>query len=291
MADFGYDVCRLHRHPPALRHPRRLRPPARRGAPARAQGDPRLRAQPHAPTSIPGSSNRAPRGTTRSATGTSGATRRRTAGRPTTGCSVFGGSGWEWDEATGQYYYHAFLKEQPDLNWRNPEVVAAMHDAMRFWLDRGVDGFRVDVIWHLIKDDQFRDNPPNPGYAEGMSPYRRLLPVYTTDRPEVHDVIARHAQRARRVRRAHADRRDLPADRAAGDLLRRGRCGARTCRSTSSSSSPPWDAADDRPADRGVRGGAAGGRLAELGARQPRQPAHRRAGSARRRRASPRCCC
>ncbi|HEX6111029.1 MAG TPA: alpha-amylase family glycosyl hydrolase, partial [Geminicoccaceae bacterium] len=111
-------------------------------------------------------------------------------GPPTNWLSVFGGSGWEWDVATGQYYYHAFLKEQPDLNWRNPEVVAAMHDAMRFWLERGVDGFRVDVIWHLIKDDQFRRDPPNPGYAEGMSPYRRLLPVYTTDRPEIHGVVA-----------------------------------------------------------------------------------------------------
>jgi alpha-glucosidase len=111
-------------------------------------------------------------------------------GPPTNWLSHFGGSGWEWDGATDQYYYHAFLKEQPDLNWRNPEVVAAMHDVMRFWLDRGVDGFRVDVIWHLIKDDQFRDNPPNPGFAEGMWPYTRLLPVYTADRPEIHDVVA-----------------------------------------------------------------------------------------------------
>jgi alpha-glucosidase len=111
-------------------------------------------------------------------------------GAPNNWLSHFGGSGWEWDEATGQYYYHAFLKEQPDLNWRNPEVVAAMHDAMRFWLERGVDGFRVDVIWHLMKDDQFRDDPPNPGFEEGMWPYQRLLPVHTADRPEIHDVVA-----------------------------------------------------------------------------------------------------
>jgi alpha-glucosidase len=111
-------------------------------------------------------------------------------GPPNNWLAHFGGSGWEWDDATGQYYYHAFLKEQPDLNWRNPAVVAAMHDVMRFWLDRGVDGFRVDVIWHLIKDDQFRDNPPNPGFEEGMWPYKRLLPVYTSDRPEIHDVVA-----------------------------------------------------------------------------------------------------
>jgi alpha-glucosidase len=111
-------------------------------------------------------------------------------GPPNNWLSHFGGSGWERDEATGQYYYHAFLKEQPDLNWRNPEVVAAMHDAMRFWLERGVDGFRVDVIWHLMKDDQFRDDPPNPGFEEGMWPYQRLLPVHTADRPEIHDVVA-----------------------------------------------------------------------------------------------------
>ncbi|QDV39630.1 alpha-amylase family glycosyl hydrolase [Tautonia plasticadhaerens] len=109
---------------------------------------------------------------------------------PTNWLSNFGGSAWEFDPATGQYYYHAYLREQPDLNWRNPEVRAAMLDVMRFWLDRGVDGFRVDVIWHLVKDEQFRDNPPNPGYRPGMWPYRALLPTYTTDRPEVHEVIA-----------------------------------------------------------------------------------------------------
>src|SRR5262249_38356815 len=67
---------------------------------------------------------------------------------------------------------------------------AAIHDAMRFWLARGVDGFRVDVIWHLIKDADFRDNPPSPAYVPGRPPHERLLPLYTADRPEVHDVIA-----------------------------------------------------------------------------------------------------
>jgi alpha-glucosidase len=61
---------------------------------------------------------------------------------------------------------------------------------MRFWLRRGVDGFRVDVIWHLIKDAEFRDNPPNPGYHEGRPPHERILPLYSTDQAEVHDVIA-----------------------------------------------------------------------------------------------------
>jgi len=111
-------------------------------------------------------------------------------GPPNNWLANFGGSAWTFDEATGQYYYHAFLPEQPDLNWRNPDVRHAMHDVLRFWLDRGVDGFRVDVVWHLIKDDEFRDNPPNPGYSEEQAPYHRVLPLYTADRPEVHDVIA-----------------------------------------------------------------------------------------------------
>jgi alpha-glucosidase len=111
-------------------------------------------------------------------------------GPPNNWLSEFGGSAWQYDERTGQSYYHAFLAQQPDLNWRNPAVRAAMHDVMRFWLARGVDGFRVDVIWHLIKDDQFRDNPPNPLFRPGRPPHEKLLPLYTTDRPEVHEVIA-----------------------------------------------------------------------------------------------------
>jgi alpha-glucosidase len=111
-------------------------------------------------------------------------------GMPNSWRSDFGGSGWEYDSATGQYYYHAFLSRQPDLNWRNPKVRAAMFDVMRFWLRRGVDGFRVDVIWHLIKDDQFRDNPPNPRFCVGDPPHQAVIPLYTADRPEVHFVIA-----------------------------------------------------------------------------------------------------
>jgi alpha-glucosidase len=111
-------------------------------------------------------------------------------GPPNNWLSEFGGSAWAYDELTGQYYYHAFLAAQPDLNWRNPAVREAMHEVMRFWFRRGVDGFRIDVIWHLVKDDQFRDNPPNPQMGPGEAPYRRLVPLHTTDRPEVHDVIA-----------------------------------------------------------------------------------------------------
>ncbi len=111
-------------------------------------------------------------------------------GPPNNWLSNFGGSAWTFDALTGQYYYHAYLAAQPDLNWRHKDVQEAMHNVMRFWLDRGVDGFRVDVIWHLVKDDRFRDNPPNRAYKPGEWPYKKLLATYTTDRPEVHDIIA-----------------------------------------------------------------------------------------------------
>lgn len=108
---------------------------------------------------------------------------------PNNWLSVFGGRAWEFDELTGQYYYHAFLKEQPDLNWRNPEVQEAMISVMRFWLDKGVDGFRVDVLWHLVKDALLRDNPLNPAFQNNMGDYEKLLPVFSTDQPEVHTIV------------------------------------------------------------------------------------------------------
>jgi len=123
-------------------------------------------------------------------------------GPPNNWRSNFGGSAWQWDEDSGQYYYHAFLKEQPDLNWRNPQVRAAMLEVLRFWLERGVDGFRVDVMHHIIKDSEFRDNPPNPDYRPGMSPYRELLATYSTDRPEVHEIV----EQMRRVVEDYDDR-------------------------------------------------------------------------------------
>jgi alpha-glucosidase len=109
---------------------------------------------------------------------------------PNNWLSHFGGSAWEWEPQTGQYYYHSFLKEQPDLNWRNPQVLAAMHDVLRFWLRRGVDGFRVDVLWLLIKDDKWRDNPPNPDFTPAMPAFQSQLPVYTSDRPEMREVVS-----------------------------------------------------------------------------------------------------
>jgi alpha-glucosidase len=111
-------------------------------------------------------------------------------GPPNNWLAHFGGRAWTFDKARAQYYYHSFLPTQPDLNWRNPEVRGAMYDVLRFWLERGVDGFRVDVIWMMIKDAQFRDNPPNPAWRPGQRLHDSLLPLYTQDRPEVHAIVA-----------------------------------------------------------------------------------------------------
>lgn len=78
---------------------------------------------------------------------------------PNNWMAAFGGHAWKWDEATDQYYLHLFTEQQPDLNWRNPAVLEAMLNEMRFWLDLGVKGFRLDVINYLVKDAQFRSNP------------------------------------------------------------------------------------------------------------------------------------
>ena len=117
-------------------------------------------------------------------------------GPPSNWESVFGGSAWQWDEATAQYYLHTFYPEQPNLNWRNPAVAEAMAEAMRFWFRRGVDGFRVDAIFAAMHDDQLRDNPPTrrahmiPGFGGDAG----HDPLWSMARPEVHDVI-RHLRR------------------------------------------------------------------------------------------------
>jgi alpha-glucosidase len=105
---------------------------------------------------------------------------------PNNWVSVFGGPAWEPDPATGQHYLHSFLKEQPDLNWRHPAVVEAMHDVLRFWLDRGVDGFRIDVIHRIAKDPELRDNPPAPAGGAG---YGGQLHVHDENHPDVHGMI------------------------------------------------------------------------------------------------------
>ena len=111
-------------------------------------------------------------------------------GPPNNWRSVFGGPAWTVDPSSGQYYYHAYLPVQPDLNWRHPPVREAMLGVLRFWLARGVDGFRVDALRHLLKDPEWRDNPPNPNFRNGMSPYEALLPVYSTDLDDIHEPIA-----------------------------------------------------------------------------------------------------
>jgi alpha-glucosidase len=112
-------------------------------------------------------------------------------GPPNNWESVFGGSAWERDEATGQFYCHTFYPEQPNLNWRNPAVADAIGDAMRFWFRRGVDGFRVDAIQAAVVDDQLRDNPPfrRPSSMPGLDPGRAQAWLWNVDRPEVHDVV------------------------------------------------------------------------------------------------------
>jgi alpha-glucosidase len=109
-------------------------------------------------------------------------------GPPNNWLSFFGGPAWTYDQKTGQYYLHQFVTQQPELNYWNPEVLAAMLDVIRFWLQKGVDGFRVDVIWLMLKDDQFRDEPSNPDW-DGINPHNSLLHIYTQNLPGVHQII------------------------------------------------------------------------------------------------------
>lgn len=107
---------------------------------------------------------------------------------PNNWTSDMGGSAWEFDAHTGQYYLHAFLKEQADLNWRNPQVRAAMNDVLRFWFDRGVDGFRIDVLWHAVKAENLPDNPPNPAFTPEMGEKLKVLQRHSTHQPEIHEI-------------------------------------------------------------------------------------------------------
>jgi len=111
--------------------------------------------------------------------------------------AVFGGSAWEFDPALGQYYYHMFYKEQPDLNWRNPDVRAAMLDVFRFWLNKGVDGFRLDVFNAYFKDPDLWDNPPK----LGIRPFEWQKHIYDVSQPEMYpllheirDILDRHGE-------------------------------------------------------------------------------------------------
>ena len=103
--------------------------------------------------------------------------------------SLFGGSAWEWVPARKQFYYHKFYKQQPDLNWDNAAVEARCFQAMRFWLDRGVAGFRLDAIPTLFEDPQLRSEPETGGVNAQGDP--NLQEIYTANLPKVHDVIRR----------------------------------------------------------------------------------------------------
>ena len=109
--------------------------------------------------------------------------------RPNNWRAVFGGSTWTMDEETGQYYLHSFLAEQPDLNWRNPEVVEAMHETLRFWLRRGVDGFRIDVVGMILKHPDLADNPSNPKWAPGDHTRLQFLRTHMQNYPDVYDAV------------------------------------------------------------------------------------------------------
>jgi alpha-glucosidase len=108
---------------------------------------------------------------------------------PNNWVSLFGGSAWELVPAVGEFYYHRFYRQQPDLNWRNPAVERAMFAAMRFWLDRGVAGFRLDAVTELFEDAQLRDAPVRGGVNAQGDP--NLSDIYTKNLPEVHEVMRR----------------------------------------------------------------------------------------------------
>jgi alpha-glucosidase len=107
-------------------------------------------------------------------------------GPPNQWKAIFGGSAWEWDEGTQQFYLHSFLKEQPELEWRNPELVKAMHGTLRFWLDRGVDGFRIDVVHRLAKDPELRDDPEGGCRCEAWGGERH---IHAENHPDIHELL------------------------------------------------------------------------------------------------------
>jgi alpha-glucosidase len=110
---------------------------------------------------------------------------------PNNWLSIFGGSAWEWDETTGQYYLHTFLKEQPDLNWRNPAVRQEMQSILRFWFDMGVDGIRADAVRWVSKDEHYRDDPKNPAFtdAPNADPFASLLHVQSRFGPHLFEYL------------------------------------------------------------------------------------------------------
>jgi alpha-glucosidase len=101
--------------------------------------------------------------------------------QPNNWAACFGDKAWKYDPVTGQYFLHLFTAEQPDVNWRNPEVRNAQLDVFRFWLDRGADGFRLDVFNAFFKDEQFRENPSK----FGLRAFERQKHIHDIDQPEM----------------------------------------------------------------------------------------------------------
>jgi alpha-glucosidase len=112
-------------------------------------------------------------------------------GPPNNWSSSFGPIAWTLDEKTGQYYYHRFYSQQPDLNWRNPEVEKRMFQTVHFWLARGVDGFRLDAVNYLLEDPQYRDNPVLPELRPGSTTEHLQELKYNRDLPELHEAMMR----------------------------------------------------------------------------------------------------
>jgi alpha-glucosidase len=113
-------------------------------------------------------------------------------GPPNNWVSPFGGSAWTRDERSGRWYLHSFYPEQPDLDWRNPDVVRAMQSVVRFWIDRGVDGFRLDAIEHLLKDPELHDDPPatEPYPLPRTEEEQGLSPVHSRNSPDIGKALA-----------------------------------------------------------------------------------------------------
>jgi len=115
----------------------------------------------------------------------------RGGGPPNNWRSTFGGDAWTLDEASGQYYLHNFLPSQPDLNWWNEDVRTAFDDVLRFWFERGVAGFRIDVTHAIVKDRDLRDDPAATPEDHPKIQEHGLKSVFSMNRPEVHDVLRR----------------------------------------------------------------------------------------------------
>jgi alpha-glucosidase len=106
---------------------------------------------------------------------------------PNNWTSLFGGSAWQWGSQRRQFYYHFFYRQQPDLNWRNPAVRKAMYDVMRFWMDKGVSGFRLDAVDALFEDPDLTPDPVRPGKNAYGDP--NVEHLHTSNLPEIHDVF------------------------------------------------------------------------------------------------------